>query len=149
MLHIISGHRYPLALSILLTCVLPSQYAGQQLRVCIVCVCVCGRDTNARVYQGQARTVHELLLPSCCCFRCRSSCCCCFCFSSCSSLSFCVCFAVLLLLPPSCTQLEAINFTCAQTMRQTARQREREREKEKRDREREREQQSQRVLAKN
>lgn len=131
MLHIISRHRYPLALSILLTCVLPSQYAGHQLRSPAMSVCVCTRemrDTNARVYQGQARTVHELLLPSCC-FRYRSS----SSFSPPSAFAAAplyVFVSVLLLLPPSCTQLEAINFTCAQTMRQTVRQKERQGDKE-------------------
>lgn len=142
MLHIISRHRYPLALSILLTCVLPSQYAGHQLRspAMAVCVWVCvgahkgdeghERTCISRTSANCSRAVAAvLLLPLPLFFLFPFSFC--FCFSSCSSLCFCFCFAVLLLLPPSCTQLEAINFTCAQTMRQTVRQKERQGDKEK------------------
>lgn len=144
MLHIISRHRYPLALSILLTCVLPSQYAGHQLRSPAMSVCVCEcvhkgdegyeRTCISRTSANCSRAVAAVLLlplPLFFLFLFLFSFCFCFCFSSCSSLCFCFCFAVLLLLPPSCTQLEAINFTCAQTMRQTVGQKERQGDKEK------------------
>lgn len=134
MLHIISRHRYPLALSILLTCVLSSQYAGHQLRSPAMAVCVHKGDEGhertciSRTSANCSRAVAAVLLLPLPFFFLFSFC---FCFSSCSSLCFCFCFAVLLLLPPSCTQLEAINFTCAQTMRQTVRQKERQGDKEK------------------
>lgn len=112
---------------------------GLQLYQC-GCVSVCvhkgdeghERTCTSRTSANCSRAVAAvLLLPLPFFFLFLFSFCFCSCFSSCSSLCFCFCFAVLLLLPPSCTQLEAINFTCAQTMRQTVRQKERQGDKEK------------------
>lgn len=145
MLHIISRHRYPLALSILLTCVLPSQYAGQQLRVCIVCVCVweghkrtCISRTSANSSRAVAAVLLLLPLPLLLLLLLLL-------FQLLLFVFLCL-FCCSALVAAFVHSIGSNKFhLCTDNATNSAT----EREKEKRDREREREQQSQRVLAKN